>query len=62
MALLCSCHRVADHQIARHVESGAYSMEAVQDACKAGTRCGGCLQSVEALVERLTAAMAGAGA
>jgi bacterioferritin-associated ferredoxin len=55
MALLCSCHRVSDRTITAHVEAGATTVEAVQEACGAGTSCGGCLGSVEAVVERLTA-------
>jgi bacterioferritin-associated ferredoxin len=62
MALLCSCHRVSDRQIVDHVEQGACSLEAVQEACGAGTRCGGCVASIEDVVERLTARLVGVGA
>ena len=62
MALLCSCRRVSDRQIADHVEQGACTLSDVQEACGAGTRCGGCVPSIEDVVERLTANLAGAGA
>jgi bacterioferritin-associated ferredoxin len=55
MALLCSCHGVSERTIASHVEAGADSIEAVQDACGAGTSCGGCIGSLEDVVERLSA-------
>ncbi len=57
MALLCSCHLVSDRAVTAAVEAGADSVEAVQDACSAGTSCGGCLEQVEELVERLTGAL-----
>jgi nitrite reductase (NADH) large subunit len=62
MALLCSCHRVSDREIVDHVEAGACSLSAVQEACGAGTRCGGCVPSIEDVVERLLSRLVGAGA
>jgi bacterioferritin-associated ferredoxin len=54
MALLCHCHLVGDRRIAAAVETGATTVEAVQEATGAGTSCGGCLRSVEELVDRLS--------
>jgi bacterioferritin-associated ferredoxin len=58
MALLCSCHLVSDREVAALVERGHDTVDAVGDACGAGSSCGGCVESIEAVVERLCGTLA----
>ena len=50
--LVCHCRRVSDAQIATAVSAGARDPRAVVRATHAGTGCGGCLQSLRALIEQ----------
>jgi bacterioferritin-associated ferredoxin len=49
--LVCHCLRVFDRTIRQCVRDGAASQPAVTAACGAGSRCGGCRSSIEAIVE-----------
>jgi bacterioferritin-associated ferredoxin len=48
--LVCHCLRVFDGAIRECVRSGARSVDDVSARCGAGTGCGGCLESIEAIV------------
>ena len=48
--LVCHCLRVFDGVIRECVRSGARSVDDVSARCGAGTGCGGCLESIEAIV------------
>lgn len=50
--LVCHCLRVFDRTIRQCVRDGAASQAAVTAACGAGSRCGGCRASIEAIVDR----------
>ena len=50
--LVCHCLRVFDRTIRQCVRDGAASPAAVTAACGAGSRCGGCRASIEAIVDR----------
>ncbi|MDW8223300.1 MAG: FAD-dependent oxidoreductase [Gemmatales bacterium] len=39
---ICNCHRVPKREIVRCIRAGATSIEAIGQACKAGTGCGSC--------------------
>jgi bacterioferritin-associated ferredoxin len=50
--LVCHCRRVSDAQIATAVSAGAHDPRSVVRATHAGTGCGGCLQSLRAVIEQ----------
>ncbi len=50
--LICHCLRVFDRTIRQCVREGAVTPDDVIAACGAGSRCGGCRASIEAIVER----------
>jgi bacterioferritin-associated ferredoxin len=43
---VCICHRVRECELRRTVRAGAWSEDAVGDACGAGTGCGSCLDRI----------------
>jgi NAD(P)H-nitrite reductase large subunit len=53
MAILCHCNLVGDRRLARAVDDGAHSLEAVQALTGAGTRCGGCLDAIDEALGRM---------
>ena len=50
MAIICHCEAVRERTIQRAIRHGATTLEAVQDACGAATRCGGCEPMVRTLI------------
>ena len=52
--LVCHCHRVCDRTIRLCVRVGARSAADVGASCGAGTACGGCKPTIEALLRTLT--------
>jgi bacterioferritin-associated ferredoxin len=53
--LVCHCRRVSDAQITSAVHAGANDPRSVVRATHAGTGCGGCLQSLRAVIEQALA-------
>lgn len=53
--IVCNCMSVTSGMIKEAVDSGAETLEEVQDATGAGTVCGACLEDVERLVEHFVA-------
>mgnify|MGYP001025306819 CR=1 FL=1 len=49
--IVCSCMNVTSGDIKKAVDSGAGSLEEVQEATGAGTVCGACLEDVQRLVD-----------
>lgn len=49
--IVCSCMSVTNGMIKDAVDSGARTLEEVQEITGAGTVCGACLEDVERLVE-----------
>jgi bacterioferritin-associated ferredoxin len=47
---VCQCKAVTEHDIADAVDAGADSVDAVGDETGAGTGCGGCHESIEAIL------------
>ncbi len=54
MALICHCEAVRDRAIVKAIHRGACTLDDVQAACGAATRCGGCEPAVLDLLERHT--------
>ena len=59
--LVCHCRRVSDAQITSGVSAGAADPRSVVRATRAGTGCGGCLQSLRAVIEQALAPTARSG-
>ena len=52
MAIICHCEAVRERTIVDAIRRGAGSVCEVADRCGAASRCGGCWESVEGLIER----------
>ena len=52
--VVCHCNVVSDREIRALVQAGALDADAVAALCQAGTRCGGCVPVVEALLAEAT--------
>ncbi len=50
---ICYCTGVTNGMIKDAVESGATTLEEVQELTKAGTVCGSCLDNVQHLIDEL---------
>ena len=50
MALICLCEGVSERKVARAVDHGATTLEAVGEACGAGTGCGTCRQAIDDII------------
>ncbi len=48
--VVCHCNVVSDREIRAQIRSGALDAEDLAARCGAGTRCGGCLPVVDALL------------
>lgn len=53
---LCRCSGATHGQVARAVEDGCLTVAEVGDACRAGTGCGGCRATIEAMLRLLVPA------
>lgn len=51
---VCSCFGVTDQQIKQHAADGACTPRQIASASKAGTDCGSCVRSIQALLGRGT--------
>ena len=51
MAIVCHCHAVSDRTLRSLAAYCGGSLQAVQAQCQAATRCGGCFEAVEEIVE-----------
>ena len=49
--VVCNCMNVTSGRIKEAVDSGASTLEEVQEATGAGTVCGACLEDVQRLVD-----------
>ena len=48
--IICSCLNVGELEINRAIEAGSHSIQAVGDACGAGTNCGSCRSEISRLL------------
>lgn len=58
---VCMCLGVTESEIRACIRMGAATLDEISERCAAGTGCGGCLDSVEAILDgtSLTAATLG---
>ncbi|MHC0431112.1 (2Fe-2S)-binding protein [Streptomyces sp. O3] len=49
---VCSCFGVTEQQVKDHADAGACTPRQIASACKAGTDCGSCVRSIQALLGR----------
>jgi NAD(P)H-nitrite reductase large subunit len=49
--IVCHCRGVTDREIRRCVRAGAATIDAVSEACRAATGCGGCEPLVGKIVQ-----------
>ncbi|MEU1366180.1 (2Fe-2S)-binding protein [Streptomyces sp. NPDC005803] len=49
---VCSCFGVTEQQVRKHAEEGACTPRQIASACKAGTDCGGCVRTIQAMLGR----------
>jgi len=52
MAIICHCEAVKERTIVESIRRGASSVCEVADMCGAASRCSGCWDSVEELLDR----------
>jgi bacterioferritin-associated ferredoxin len=58
---VCLCNGVNDHRIEDVVRAGAHSVDAVGEACAAGTTCGSCRPEIERIIARMEQRLVEAG-
>ncbi|THC53892.1 (2Fe-2S)-binding protein [Streptomyces sp. A1499] len=51
---VCNCFEVTEAQVKQHAADGACTPRQIASACKAGTDCGSCVRSIQALLGRGT--------
>lgn len=49
--VVCNCMNITNGQIKDAVDSGATTLEEIQEATGAGTVCGSCINDIEHLIE-----------
>lgn len=52
MALVCLCNGVSERKVAKAIAHGADSIDAIGRACRAGTTCHGCHDTLDDLLEQ----------
>jgi bacterioferritin-associated ferredoxin len=50
MAMVCLCHGVSERKVERAIAHGATSVDDVGDACRAGTSCGVCRETIDHMI------------
>ena len=53
--IVCHCEAVNDRTISDTILSGAATPDAVAERCGAGSKCGGCVDRVEAMLQKIDA-------
>jgi bacterioferritin-associated ferredoxin len=51
--IVCHCRRVSDATVEATITAGADTVLEVADRCHAGSRCGSCWSTIEALIDEL---------
>lgn len=49
--IVCKCRKVTEEEIVNAIKNGATTVEAVGEATKAGTGCGGCKPKIQELID-----------
>jgi bacterioferritin-associated ferredoxin len=52
--IVCHCRAVRDHEVCDAIERGARDAEAIAFTCGAGSVCGGCVPTINALLSGTT--------
>lgn len=55
--VVCHCNAVSDREIRSAVAAGAMDADDLARHCSAGTRCGGCIPVVEAILSETAVAI-----
>jgi bacterioferritin-associated ferredoxin len=55
VAVVCLCTGTSERKVRRAIERGAATVDAVGDACGAGTCCGGCHDTLRSLLDEVRA-------
>jgi bacterioferritin-associated ferredoxin len=50
MAMVCLCHGVSERKVERAISHGAATVDDVGVACRAGTSCGVCRETIEDMI------------
>lgn len=58
--VVCHCMVVSDHEVRAQVLAGAMDAEGLAAVCGAGTRCGGCKDAIDALLQETTVSISSA--
>lgn len=48
---ICQCMEVTREEIVEAIKKGNNTLELIQDSTKAGTRCGGCIDLIEEIID-----------
>jgi bacterioferritin-associated ferredoxin len=59
VAVVCLCTGTSERKVRRAIERGATTVDAIGEACGAGTCCGGCHDTLRSLLDESAAAVAG---
>lgn len=51
MALVCLCNGVSERKVQKAIAHGARSVDEIGQACRAGTTCHGCRDTLEELLQ-----------
>lgn len=49
---VCSCFGITEQQVKQHADAGACTPRQIASASKAGTDCGGCVRTIQAMLGR----------
>jgi assimilatory nitrate reductase catalytic subunit len=50
MAMVCLCHGVSERKVERAISHGASTVDDVGFACRAGTTCGVCRETIHEMI------------
>ncbi len=48
---VCVCMEVTKEEIIKAINKGNNTLDLIQDATQAGTRCGGCIDEIEEIID-----------
>ena len=49
--MVCLCHGVSERKVERAIEHGATTIDEVGYACRAGTSCGVCRETIDQMID-----------
>jgi bacterioferritin-associated ferredoxin len=57
--IVCICRKVCDRTVLRVIQEGAETIDDVSSACRAGSGCGACHETIQELLDDAAAGEAG---